>query len=83
MTLRLKLIVAAGIALLALCGLGVLTYRWTLRTDEDQHWVEHTYTVLQKLGALSSDVISMEAARQNYVSTSTPVNPPPHDARLS
>jgi CHASE3 domain sensor protein len=67
MTLRTRLIAASGIALPVFCVLGVLSYRWTLRADEDQHWVEHTHVVLEKLGALSADLISMESARQDYL----------------
>jgi PAS domain S-box-containing protein len=63
MNLKSKLIAAGGIALLMLSTVGVLSYHWTLREDEDQRWVAHTHLVLEKLGVLLRDVIAENMAQ--------------------
>ena len=69
MTLRAKLVAACGGALILLCWVGLLSYRSMLHVDEDQRWIAHTYTVLGKLDALLTDLISAEANQRNYVFT--------------
>ncbi len=69
MTLRMKLVAACGVALLILGGVSVLSYRSTVRADEDARWVAHTRIVLEKLNALTVDIISQETEQRGYVFT--------------
>lgn len=69
MTLKVKLIEAGGLAFLILCGVGFFSYWWTLREDENQHWIAHTHTVLEQLSSLVSDVTALEAAARDYTLT--------------
>jgi PAS domain S-box-containing protein len=83
MKLKTKLIAAGGIALLMLSTVGVLSYRWTLREDEDQRWVAHTHMVLEKLGVLLTDVISAKMAQQDYELTDKTPQLSSHAAALA
>jgi PAS domain S-box-containing protein len=67
MTLRTKLAMAFGIALAAICSVGVLSYRSTLQVDEDQRRVVHTHRVLQKLDDVVTDLLSARANQRAYV----------------
>jgi PAS domain S-box-containing protein len=69
MTLRAKLAAACGGALVLFCWVGLLSYRSMLHVDEDQRWIAHTYTVLGKLDALLTDLISAESNQRNHVFT--------------
>jgi PAS domain S-box-containing protein len=69
MTLRMKLVAACGVALLILGGVSLLSYRWTVRADEDARWVAHTRVVLEKLDALMVDTVSEETEQRGYVLT--------------
>jgi CHASE3 domain sensor protein len=69
MTLRMKLVAACGVALLILGGVSVLSYRWTVRADEDARWVAHTLVVLEKLDSLMVDTVSEETEQRGYVLT--------------
>lgn len=68
-TLRAKVVATCGGALVLLCWVSLLSYRSMLHVDEDQRWIAHTYTVLGKLDALLTELISAEANQRNYVFT--------------
>src|SRR5579864_632742 len=67
--LRTKLIIAIGSAPLVICFLGILSYQWTLREEEDQQWVAHTHSVLEALGALLTDTTSLQVVKRDYALT--------------
>src|SRR5258708_7452772 len=69
MTLRIKLLLACGIALLILGGVSLLSYQWTLRADDDERWVTHTRMVLEKLDEVDIDAVSGEANQRGYALT--------------
>jgi PAS domain S-box-containing protein len=69
-------LVAACVVAIALLGwVGLLSYRSTLRAEEDQRWVIHTHLVLQKLDGALEHLISagsskrgdVEAAEKSYL----------------
>jgi PAS domain S-box-containing protein len=69
MTLRMKLILACGMALLIMGCVSLLSFRWTLQADEDQHWVTHTRTVLGKLDGVIIEILSAETEQRIYLLT--------------
>ena len=69
MTLRTKLTLVCSIALLIVGGVSLLSFRWTQRADEDQHWVTHTRMVLGKLDAVVINVLSAETEQRAYLLT--------------
>ena len=65
--LKVKLIAAGGAALAVLIFVGVLSYRWTIKADEDQGWVAHTHSVLERLDGLLADLILEERDQRDYI----------------
>jgi len=55
--------------LLIVGGVSLLSFRWTQRADEDQHWVTHTRMVLGKLDAVVINVLSAETEQRAYLLT--------------
>lgn len=69
MTFRTKLAAALGAALAILVAVGVLSYRRVLEEDQDQLWVSHTHQVLEKLDAVSVDLVDTETAQRGFILT--------------
>jgi signal transduction histidine kinase len=67
MTLSSKAI--AAFALLILLCLGALSYRSTVRDEEDRGWVTHTLLVVEKLQAIRIDITQAEAGQRGYMLT--------------
>src|SRR5712671_2046442 len=59
----------AACALMILLGIGVLSFRSTLRDEEDRGWVTHTHLVIEKLQAILIDVTQAEAGQRGYMLT--------------
>jgi PAS domain S-box-containing protein len=67
MSFKLKLVAAFGAALLILAALGVLSYRRTLREDQDQKWVLHTHQVIETLDAVKADLAGGKTDQRDYL----------------
>jgi signal transduction histidine kinase len=59
----------AACALMILLGIGVLSFRSTLRDEEDRGWVTHTHLVIEKLQAVLIDITQAEAGQRGYMLT--------------
>jgi signal transduction histidine kinase len=60
---------ATAFALLILAGIGILSYRSTVREQEDRDWVTHTHLVLEKVEAILADVAQAETGQRGYLLT--------------
>jgi PAS domain S-box-containing protein len=69
MGFRFKVIAAFAVALAMLLGLGILSYKKTTQSNEDQQWVSHTHLVLEKLDALYADLIDTENGQRSFILT--------------
>jgi signal transduction histidine kinase len=69
MTFKSKTIAGFGLAVALLLAVTALSYRMTVRGDEDRGWVDHTYLVLGRLEAVMSDVLDAEACQRGYLLT--------------
>jgi signal transduction histidine kinase len=67
MSLTSKSIAAA--ALVILLSIGVLSFRSTLREEEDRGWVTHTHLVIESLGQILTDITQAEASQRGYMLT--------------
>jgi signal transduction histidine kinase len=65
MTLSSKAIAAC--ALMILLGLGIISYRSTVRNEEDRGWVTHTHLVVEKIQAVSIDLTQAESEQRGYI----------------
>lgn len=69
MTFRTKTIAGFGIALAMLLSVAFLSYRSTVRTDEDRQWVTHTHQVLETLDAVFIGLLDIESGVRGYILT--------------
>jgi signal transduction histidine kinase len=67
MTSSSKLI--AVCALLILLGIGVLSFRSTLRDERDRDWVMHTHLVVESLEQILIDITEAETGQRGYILT--------------
>jgi signal transduction histidine kinase len=67
MTLTSKCIAAS--ALMILLGIGVLSFRSTLREEEDRGWVTHTHLVVESLEQIRIDIMQAETGQRGYILT--------------
>jgi signal transduction histidine kinase len=67
MTIHTKRIAAC--ALMILLGIGMLSYRSTVRDEQDRGWVTHTRVVLEKLQAILIDITQAETGQRAYILT--------------
>jgi CHASE3 domain sensor protein len=56
-------------ALLILLGIGVLSFRSTIRDEEDRNWVTHTHLVVEKLQGILIDITQAETGQRGYMLT--------------
>jgi signal transduction histidine kinase len=56
-------------ALVILLSVGVLSFRSTLRDEEDRDWVTHTHVVLENLEQILTDITQAEASQRGYILT--------------
>ena len=61
--------VIAACALLVMLCIGVLSFRSTVRDEEDREWVTHTHLVLEKLQAVLIDITQAETGQRGYMLT--------------
>jgi signal transduction histidine kinase len=59
--------VIAACALVILLGIGILSFRSTVRDEEDRGWVAHTHLVLEILQAVSIDATQAESSERGYI----------------
>lgn len=69
MGFRLVLISALCIALTALAGVGILSYRRAVQENEEQQWVAHTHQVLETLTVLRIDLIESQTGVRGFLIT--------------
>jgi len=74
--------VIASCALMILLSIGVLSFRSTVRDEEDRGWVTHTHLVLEKLQAILIDVTQAETGQQGYTLTGEEKYLEPYQASL-
>src|ERR1700674_4374309 len=72
----------AACALMILLSIGVLSYRSTVRDEEDRGWVVHTHLVLEKLQAVRTDITQAETSQRGYVLTGEEMYLEPYQAGL-
>lgn len=56
-------------ALIVMVSIGVLSFRSTVRDEEDREWVTHTHLVLERLQAVLIDITQAEAGQRGYIIT--------------
>jgi signal transduction histidine kinase len=56
-------------ALIILLCIGVLSYRSTVRDEEDRGWVAHTHLAIEKLQAILFDLTQAETGQRGYILT--------------
>ena len=59
----------ATAALVILLSIGVLSFRSTLREEEDRGWVTHTHLVIENLEQILTDITQAEASQRGYILT--------------
>ena len=74
--------VIATSALMILLGIGVLSFRSTLRDEQDRQWVTHTHLVIEKLQAVRIDITEAEAGQWGYLLTGRESHLKPYEAGL-
>jgi CHASE3 domain sensor protein len=62
-----KAIAACGIIILL--GIGMFSFRSTMREQQDRQWVTHTHQVLEKLQAVLIDITQCETGQRGYMLT--------------
>lgn len=72
----------AACALMILLSIGVLSFRSTVRDEEDRGWVTHTHLVLEKLQAVLIDVTQAESGQRGYILTGDEKYLEPYQAGL-
>jgi signal transduction histidine kinase len=65
-----------------LLGIGILSFRSTVRDEEDRAWVTHTHLVLEKLQAVLIDITEAETGQRGYLLTSEEEYLEPYQAGL-
>src|SRR6267154_6030014 len=70
----------AACALMILLGIGWLTFRSTLREEEDRKWVTHTHLVVGSLEKILIDITQAEAGQRGYMLTGDEKYLKPFDA---
>ena len=73
----------ALVAMLIIGGAALLGHRSIDEMEASQAWVEHTQTVLQKLGALIAAIDDAEANQRAYVITAYNLYVAPHDSAVT
>ena len=81
MTIHTKRI--AECALVILLGIGMLSYRSTVRDEQDRGWVTHTRLVLEKLQAILIDITQAETGQRAYILTGEERYLEPYQAGLN
>lgn len=61
--------VIAACALMILLGIGLLSYRSTVRDEEDRGWVTHTHLVIEAVQAIHIDITQAETDQRGYILT--------------
>jgi len=61
--------VIAACALMILLGIGVLSFRSTLRDERDREWVTHTHVVVESLEEILIDINQAETGQRGYILT--------------
>jgi signal transduction histidine kinase len=69
-------------ALLIMFCIGVLSFRSTVRDEEDREWVTHTHLVLEKLQAVRIDITLAETGQRGYILTGEDVHLEPYMSGL-
>jgi PAS domain S-box-containing protein len=64
-----KVRVAIGVAMVTLLLMGAVSYRWTLISDDSDHWVQHTHKVLMQIQDLLLAMESIEFSSRQFVLT--------------
>jgi PAS domain S-box-containing protein len=82
MSFKSKVAIAFGSALLILVWIGLLSYRRSIQTDQDQKWVTHTHIVIERLDALRADLLDAETGERGYVVTGDDAFLQPYEAAL-
>lgn len=59
----------AACALMVLLAIGVLSFRNTIRDEDDRWWVIHTHIVLEKLQGLLADTTEADTSQRGYMLT--------------
>ncbi|MGA9980117.1 MAG: CHASE3 domain-containing protein [Candidatus Sulfotelmatobacter sp.] len=59
----------AACALMVLLAIGVLSFRNTIRDEDDRGWVIHTHLVLERLRAVLGDITEAETGQRGYLLT--------------
>jgi CHASE3 domain sensor protein len=80
MTLSSKAIAACP--LMTLPGLGIISYRSTVRNEEDRGSVTHTHLVVEKLQAVLIDLIQADSGQRGYLLTGDEKYLEPYKASL-
>lgn len=69
MTFKIRLIAGFGAALALLICVGILSYWSVIQNANERQWVNHTHLVLEKLDALSANMIDAETGERGYLLT--------------
>ena len=64
-----KLFATFGLALASFIFVAVLSYRRIRQDDENQRWVEHTHSVMERLDTFRSDLSNAAIGERGYVAT--------------
>ncbi|HEY6443758.1 MAG TPA: CHASE3 domain-containing protein [Candidatus Acidoferrales bacterium] len=69
MTFKTRVIAGFGASLALLICVGVLSYWSVVQNANERQWVNHTHLVLEKLDALSANLIDAETGERGYLLT--------------
>ena len=69
MTFKTRLVAGFGTALALLICVGVLSYWSVVQNANERQWVNHTHLVIEKLDALSANLIDAETGERGYLLT--------------
>lgn len=69
MTFKTRIIAGFGAALALLICVGILSYWSVVQNANERQWVNHTHLVLEKLDALSANLIDAETGERGYLLT--------------
>lgn len=83
MTFKTRLITGFGTALALLICVGVLSYWSVVQNANERQWVNHTHLVLEKLDALSANLIDAETGARGYLLTGEESYLAPYDGAAS
>ncbi len=59
----------AGVALILVAFIGLLSFRSEVRSEEDRAWVRHTHLVVEKLQAVRIDITQAETGQRGFLLT--------------